>query len=312
MSLIASLGAIEIGLIFGLVALGVFLSFRIINFPDLTVDGSFPLGGAVAAALIVSGWNPFIATAVAMVAGALSGYLTAWLNVHLRIMQLLASILVMIALYSVNLRIMGKPNVALINDPTVFSLVEFGGLPDYWLKPLVLLVIVLVAKLLMDLFFASETGLAMRATGNNPRMARAQGISTDRLTVWGLALSNALVALAGALFVQAQGGADISMGIGTIVIGLAAVIIGETILPARSLVITTLACILGAVLYRFFIALALNSDFIGLKAQDLNLVTAVLVAFALLVPAYKRKLAGLWPGARGARGDASTTMKEAR
>jgi putative ABC transport system permease protein len=309
MSLIASLGAIEIGLIFGLVALGVFLSFRIINFPDLTVDGSFPLGGAVAAALIVSGWNPFAATAVAMLAGALAGYLTAWLNVHLRIMQLLASILVMIALYSVNLRIMGKPNVALINDATVFSLVEFGGMPDYWLKPLVLLVIVVVAKLLIDLFFASETGLAMRATGNNPRMARAQGISTDRLTVWGLALSNALVALAGALFVQTQGGADISMGIGTIVIGLAAVIIGETILPARSLVITTLACILGAVLYRFFIALALNSDFIGLKAQDLNLVTAVLVAFALLVPTYKRKLAGLLPSMRG---NSARAMKEAK
>jgi putative ABC transport system permease protein len=219
--------------------------------------------------------------------------------VHLRIMQLLASILVMIALYSVNLRIMGKPNVALINDPTVFSLVEFGGLPDYWLKPLVLLVVVIAAKLLIDLFFASEAGLAMRATGSNPRMARAQGISTDHLTVWGLALSNALVALAGALFVQTQGGADISMGIGTIVIGLAAVIIGETILPARSLVVTTLACILGAVLYRFFIALALNSDFIGLKAQDLNLVTAVLVGLALLVPSYRRKIAGLWSGLRG-------------
>ena len=303
------MGAIEIGLIFGLVALGVFLSFRIINFPDLTVDGSFPLGGAVAAALIVAGVNPFVATAAAIVAGALAGYLTAWLNVHLRIMQLLASILVMIALYSVNLRIMGKPNVALINDATVFSLVEFGGIPDYWLKPLVLLVIVIAAKVLIDLFFASEAGLAMRATGSNPRMARAQGISTDRLTVWGLALSNALVALAGALFVQTQGGADISMGIGTIVIGLAAVIIGETILPARSLVVTTLACILGAVLYRFFIALALNSDFIGLKAQDLNLVTAVLVAFALLVPTYKRKLAGLWPGSRG---NSASAAKEAK
>jgi len=298
MSLIASLGAIEIGLIFGLVALGVFLSFRIINFPDLTVDGSFPLGGAVAAALIVAGWNPFAATAVAVVAGGLAGYLTAWLNVRLRIMQLLASILVMIALYSVNLRVMGKPNVALISEPTVFSLLAFADLPEFWLKPLVLLVVVALAKVLLDLFFASETGLAMRATGGNPRMARAQGISTDRLTLWGLALSNALVALAGALFVQTQGGADISMGVGTIVIGLAAVIIGETLVPARSLVVTTLACVLGAVLYRFFIATALNTDFMGLKAQDLNLVTAVLVAFALLVPGYKRKLAGLLPGGR--------------
>jgi len=309
MSLIASMGAIEIGLIFGLVALGVYLSFRVINFPDLTVDGSFPLGGAVAAALIVAGIDPFAATAAAVVAGSAAGALTAWLNVRLRIMQLLASILVMIALYSINLRIMGKPNVALINDPTVFSRFEFVGLPEYVLKPLVLLVIVIAAKILIDLFFASETGLAMRATGGNPRMARAQGISTDRQTIVGLALSNALVALAGALFVQSQGGADISMGIGTIVIGLAAVIIGETILPARSLVVTTAACIVGALLYRFFIALALNSDFIGLQAQDLNLVTAVLVAFALLVPAYKRKLARLLPGR--AKAATTTIVKEA-
>lgn len=298
MSLIASLGALEIGLIFGLVALGVFLSFRVINFPDLTVDGSFPLGGAVAAALIVAGWNPFAATAVAIAAGALSGALTAWLNVHLRIMQLLASILVMIALYSVNLRVMGKPNVALISEPTVFSLVAIDGVPEYWLKPMVLVVVVLAAKALLDAFLASEAGLAMRATGGNPRMARAQGISTDRQTLAGLALSNALVALAGALFVQTQGGADISMGVGTIVIGLAAVIIGETLLPTRSLVLTTLACVLGAVLYRFFIAAALNTDFMGLKAQDLNLVTAVLVALALLVPGSRRKLAGWLPRRR--------------
>lgn len=310
MSLIASLGALEIGLIFGLVALGVFLTFRIVNFPDLTVDGSFPLGGAVAAALIVTGWNPFVATAMAMVAGAAAGFVTAWLNVRLRILQLLASILVMIALYSVNLRVMGKPNVALITEPTVFSMLSFGDIPEFWLKPLVLLVIVAVAKILIDLFFSSETGLAMRATGSNPRMARAQGISTDRFTLAGLALSNALVALAGALFAQSQGGADISMGVGTIVIGLAAVIIGETLLPARSLVITTLACIVGAVIYRFFIATALNTDFMGLKAQDLNLVTALLVAFALLVPAYKRKLAGLMPKSRARA--SRTTAKEAR
>jgi len=309
MSLIASLGAIEIGLIFGLVALGVYLSFRVINFPDLTVDGSFPLGGAVAAALIVAGTDPFLATAAAILAGAAAGALTAWLNVRLRIMQLLASILVMIALYSVNLRVMGKPNVALINDPTVFTTFEFVGLPDYVLKPLVLLVIVIAAKALIDLFFASESGLAMRATGGNPRMARAQGISTDRQTIVGLGLSNALVALAGALFVQSQGGADISMGIGTIVIGLAAVIIGETILPARSLVVTTAACIVGALLYRFFIALALNSDLIGLQAQDLNLVTALLVAFALLVPAYKRRLGKLLPGKP--KTAAPTVVKEA-
>lgn len=292
MSLIASLGALEIGLIFSLVALGVYLSFRVVNFPDLTVDGSFPLGGAVAATLIVGGWNPYVATLVAMAAGAAAGALTAYLNVRLKIMQLLASILVMIALYSVNLRVMGKPNVALISEPTVFSSFDFTGLEDFWLKPLVLLVAVAAVKLLLDLYFASESGLAMRATGNNPRMARAQGISTDRATIVGLALSNALVALAGALFAQSQGGADISMGVGTIVIGLAAVIIGETLIPARSLVITTLAVVIGAVLYRVFIAAALNTDALGLQAQDLNLVTAVLVAAALLVPGWKRKLAG--------------------
>lgn len=296
MSLIASLGAIEIGLIFGLVALGVFLSFRIINFPDLTVDGSFPLGGAVAAILIVTGWNPFVATFIAFLAGGLAGVVTAWLNVRLKIMQLLASILVMIALYSINLRVMGKPNVALIAEPTVFTALTFGDMSEMWVKPLVLLVIVALAKIAVDLFFASETGLALRATGGNPRMARAQGISTDRLTIAGLALSNALVALAGALFAQSQGGADISMGIGTIVIGLAAVIIGETLMPARSLVITTLAVIIGALLYRFFIAAALNTEFLGLKAQDLNLVTAVLVALALMVPVYKRKLGALLGG----------------
>ena len=291
MSLIASLGAIEIGLIFGLVALGVLMSFRIINFPDLTVDGSFPLGAAVAATLIVAGWNPVAATAVACVAGAVSGWVTAWLNVKLKIMQLLASILVMIALYSINLRVMGKPNVALITEPTVFSMVDFGGMPEQWAKPLLLLLIVIIAKIVVDMFFASEAGLAMRATGGNARMARAQGISTDFHTMAGLALSNALVALAGALFAQSQGTADISMGVGTIVIGLAAVIIGETLMPARSMVITTLACIIGALLYRFFIAMALNTDFMGL-----NLVTAVLVAFALLVPAYKRKLGALFKG----------------
>lgn len=309
MSLIASLGALEIGLIFGLVALGVLLSFRIVNFPDLTVDGSFPLGGAVAATLIVAGWNPFAATALAVFAGAAAGALTAFLNVRLKIMQLLASILVMIALYSVNLRVMGKPNVALISEPTVFAAFEGLALPEEWLKPLVLIVIVLAAKLLLDLFFASEAGLAMRATGGNPRMARAQGISTDAQTILGLALSNALVALAGALFAQSQGGADISMGVGTIVIGLAAVIIGETLLPTRHLVITTLACVLGAVLYRFFIAAALNTDSLGLQAQDLNLVTAVLVALALLVPAWKRKLLAGLPKRRTV---AIPVQKEAR
>ena len=297
MSLYTLLGALEIGLIFSLVALGVLISFRILVFPDLTVDGSFPLGGAVAATMIAAGYNPFLATFVALLAGALAGFITAWLNVRLKIMDLLASILMMIALYSINLRVMGKPNVPLISEPTIFTILQPGSIPDYVARPLILLVVVTGAKLLLDWFFSSEIGLAMRATGANARMARAQGIATGRATLAGMALANALVALAGALFAQTQGGSDISMGIGTIVIGLAAVIIGENILPARRLVWTTLAVILGAILYRFFIALALNSDFIGLKAQDLNLVTAVLVMLALVLPMGKRKLKLLRKGA---------------
>ena len=290
MSLFSLLGALEIGLIFSLVALGVLISFRILNFPDLTVDGSFPLGGAVAATLIAAGQDPFLATVVAIAAGALAGWITGWLNVRLKIMDLLASILMMIALYSVNLRIMGRPNVPLITEPTLFTILQPEWMPDYVLRPLVLLVVVVVAKVGLDWFFSSQLGLAMRATGANPRMARSQGIPTGRATLAGMALSNALVALAGALFAQTQGGSDISMGIGTIVIGLAAVIIGETVLPARRLIWTTLAVVLGAILYRFFIALALNSDFIGLKAQDLNLVTAALVTIALVLPATRKKL----------------------
>ena len=291
MSLFSLFGALEIGLIFSLVALGVFISFRLLRFPDLTVDGSFPLGGAVAAVLIAAGWDPFSATLVAVAAGALAGIATAVLNVHLKIMDLLASILMMIALYSINLRIMGKPNIPLIMEPTIFTLLQPDWLADYITRPLILLVIVIVAKFGLDLYFSTQQGLAIRATGSNPRMARAQGINTGAMVILGMAISNGLVALGGALFAQTQGGADISMGIGTIVIGLAAVIVGESILPSRKLIWATLAVVIGAVVYRFFIALALNSDFIGLQAQDLNLVTAVLVVVALVIPLLKKRLA---------------------
>jgi putative ABC transport system permease protein len=184
---------------------------------------------------------------------------------------------------------MGKPNVPLLDNVTVFTLPFMADWGDQWLKPAVLLLIVIVVKLLLDAFFATDLGLAMRATGGSPRMARAQGISTDNMTLAGLALSNAMVALAGALYAQSQGGADISMGVGTIVIGLAAVIIGETMIPSRHLFWIALSCVLGAILYRFFIALALNTDSLGLQAQDLNLVTAVLIILALTVPAQRAR-----------------------
>src|SRR3546814_6648146 len=177
--------------------------------------------------------DPFTSTLIATLAGAGAGMITGWLNVKLKIMDLLASILMMIALYSVNLRIMGRPNVPLITEPTVFTILQPEWLSDYVARPLILLGVVIVVKLLLDWFLATQAGLAMRATGSNGRMARAQGVNTGGMLLAGMALSNALVGLAGALFAQTQGGADISMGIGTIVIGLAAVIVGESILPSR-------------------------------------------------------------------------------
>lgn len=291
MSSIALFGALESGLIYALVALGVLISFRILDFPDLTADGSFPLGGAVFAICVTHGINPWLATALGGVAGACAGLVTAWLHVSLKIMQLLASILVMVALYSVNLRIMGAPNLPLLDQPSVFTpFFNADGSNQYWVQPLVIFGFVLTAKFFLDWFFATEIGLSMRATGVNARMARAQGVNTSRILLLGMAISNAFIALAGALFVQTQGGADISIGIGTIVVGLAAVIIGETLIPGKRFIIITLAVIVGAVLYRAFIALALGSDtlqHIGFGPQDLNLVTAILVVLALRLPAIK-------------------------
>lgn len=290
MSEIAFFGAIESGFLFGLVALGVFISFRVLEFPDLTVDGSLPLGAAVAATLIVLGWNPFLATLLAMLAGAAAGFVTAWLNVKLKILNLLASILTMIALYSVNLRIMGRPNQALLGQDTIFSRFELPGLPYYVSSLLVYALVAIAIMLALNWFLGSETGLAMRATGANARMARAQGIDTGRMTLLGMAISNALVALAGALFAQSQGGADVSMGLGVIVTGLASVILGESVMPTRVLVLATLACLVGSILYRLAVAVALNASFIGLQAQDLKLITAILVAVAMTLPSVKGRL----------------------
>ncbi len=299
MSLIAFLGALETGLVFALVAFGVFLSFRVLQFPDLTVDGSFPLGAAVAATLIVAGANPWLATLTAIAAGATAGAVTAWLNVRLKILHLLASILTMIALYSVNLRIMGKPNVALLGEQTLLTPLDRLPIPYYVSTPLAFALIVLVVAVLLIRFLNSELGLAMRATGANPRMARANGIATGRATVIGMALSNALVALAGALFAQSQGSADVTMGVGVIVVGLASVIGGEALMSTRTVLLAVVACVLGAVLYRLAIAVALNTDFLGLQAQDLNLVTAVLVTIAIVLPGARNPFKALLKG--GAR-----------
>jgi putative ABC transport system permease protein len=292
-SQIAFLGALELGLIYGLVALGVFLSFRVLSFPDLTVDGSFPLGAAVAASAIVAGLDPYLGTLLALVAGALAGLVTAVLTVRFGILHLLASILTMIALFSINLRIMGRPNIALLTEETVLTPLAPLGIWLPVLKVLVVGIVVLVVALLLIRFLASDYGLAMRATGANPRMARAQGVETGSAILVGMALSNALVALAGALFAQTAGFADISIGTGTIVVGLAAVIVGETLFPARHIAIVVLACLFGSILYRLAVALALNSDVLGLTASDLNLVTAVLVGIALILPSARNPLKAL-------------------
>lgn len=290
MSTVAFLGAVELGLIYGLVALGVFLSFRVLDFPDLTVDGSFPLGAAVVATAVTSGIDPWLGTLLAMIAGALAGLVTAVLNVRFRILHLLASILTMIALYSINLRIMGRPNIALLTEPTVMTPLEDLGLPLYVTRPVLLAVVTLAIACLLIRFLLSEIGLAMRATGANPRMAEAQGIAVGGITCLGMALSNALVALAGALFAQANGFADVTLGTGTIVVGLAAVIIGETVLPGRTVLAAVLGCIVGSLFYRVVVALALEADFLGLEASDLNLITALLVGAALVLPATRAKL----------------------
>jgi putative ABC transport system permease protein len=299
MNIVAFLGAIEIGLVFALVALGVYLSFRVLNFPDLTVDGSFPLGAATAATLIVADIDPFLATLIAAAAGACAGLVTAFLNLRFNILHLLASILTMIALYSINLRIMGKPNVAIINDPTVLTPFAGLGLAGLYLKPIVAAAVAVAAAWLLIRFLKSDYGLAMRATGANPRMARAQGIDTRRMTYVGMAISNALVGLAGALFAQMNGFADVTIGTGTIVVGLAAVIVGEALLGTRSVAIWVIGCVAGSVLYRLVIALALNTDTLGLSAFDLNLVTAVLVAVALILPGARNPIRSLFT--RGAK-----------
>ncbi|MBB3354849.1 putative ABC transport system permease protein [Rhizobium sp. BK049] len=288
MSQIAFWGAVELGLVYSFVALGVYLAFRVLDFPDLTVDGSFPLGAAVTAVLIIAGVNAWLAALIAMAAGAAAGMVTALLNVRFKILNLLASILTMIALFSVNLRVMGRPNVALINADTMISSFFGHGLRDFYVRPLFVGVLVIVALLLVWRFLESDAGLAMRATGANARMARAQGVDTSRQIYLGMAISNALVAFGGALFAQTNGFADVTSGVGTIVVGLAAVIIGETLLGRRGLLIALVGCVLGSILYRIAIQLALSSDVIGLQASDLNFVTAVLVTFALILPRLRR------------------------
>jgi putative tryptophan/tyrosine transport system permease protein len=290
MSMFAFLGAVELGLIYALVALGVFLSFRVLDFPDLTVDGSFPLGAAVTATLIVGGVDPWSATLAAFLAGAMAGFVTAFVSVRFGVLHLLASILTMIALFSVNLRVMGRPNIAILGENTILTPFYGHGLEDETVRLLAVLAIVVAVGAALAVFLTSEAGLAMRATGANARMARAQGVATGTQVIAGVMLSNGLVGLAGALFAQTNGFADVTAGVGTIVVGLAAVIVGETLVPSRRIPVILAACVLGSVIYRIAVQAALSADVLGLQASDLNLATALLVLAALVLPRLRRKV----------------------
>jgi putative ABC transport system permease protein len=289
MSAFAFFGALEIGRIYGLVALGVYLTFRVLDFPDLSVDGSFPMGAAVAATAIVAGINPWVATGMAILAGAATGWVTAFLAVRCGILHLLASILTMIAAFSINIRIMGRPNMALLGEETILTPFEMMG-DSMYIRPIVVGVLVLISAWFVVRLLNSDFGLGLRATGVNERMVRAQGASTSFYTYFCLALSNGFVGFAGALFAQTNSFADVTSGVGTIVVGLAAVILGQTLIPGRRIWVAVTAVIVGSVLYRLAVAFALSSGMFGLQASDLNLVTAVLVAIALIAPKLKGNL----------------------
>jgi len=280
MNILQLLGSVEIGLIYALVAIGVYISYRIIDFPDLTVDGTFTLGAAVASSLIIANIDPLIATLMSIFAGALAGMVTGYLNVRWKILGLLAGILTMTALYSINLRVMGKPNITIIEDATIFgsqSVIIVSSI-------VVIIFIVLLVRL-----FSSEFGLAVRASGINPKVSNSYGINVATMKLFALAASNGIVALAGALFAQSQGFADISMGAGTIIVGLASLIIGEALLQPKAIITSLVACVIGSIVYRIAIALALNANSIGLQASDLSLITALLVAVTMILPKLKHR-----------------------
>ncbi|MFH1124130.1 MAG: ABC transporter permease [Pseudomonadota bacterium] len=281
--------SLEQGLAYGLVALGIVISFRILAFPDLTVDGSFPLGAAVVARLIMEGVPPIYGTLMAVVVGFLAGCCTGLLNTRLKINSLLAGILMMTVLYSVNLRIMGRSNIQLLTVSTFLTPLE--NLEVNRFVPIIafFFVVTVGLKLLSDLFFRTQLGFAMRATGDNEQMIRTLGVNTDNMTVLGLGLSNAFVALSGALVAQDQGFADVGMGIGMIVAALASIIIGEALIGRQSVQRMTLAAVVGSIIYKLIISIGLR---LGLAPTDLKLATGVMVILALGIPALKKEKEG--------------------
>lgn len=263
-------GILEQGLIFGIMALGVYITYKILDFPDLSVEGSFPLGAAITASCVVSGMNAYEASLLSFLGGAAAGAVTAFLHVKLRITNLLSGILVMIGMYSINLRIMGKANVPLFNKNSIFA----GGMPIVIIAAL----FALGVKLMLDLFLKTRFGFLLSATGDNPELVTSLGVSTGLTKTAGLMISNALVALSGSMMAQYQGFSDVGMGTGIIVMGLASVIIGEAIFKKVSIMLPTTMAVIGALLYRTCTALALQ---LGLPPSDLKLITSIIVIIAL-------------------------------
>ncbi|MFH1102649.1 MAG: ABC transporter permease [Pseudomonadota bacterium] len=278
--------SLEQGLAYGIVALGLVISFRILAFPDLTVDSSFALGGAVVARLITEGLPPIYGIWIAVISGFVSGCCTGLLNTRLKINSLLSGILMMTILYSVNLRIMGRSNIQLLTVETFLTPLENMDVNRFIPIISFFFIASFGIKFLTDLFFRTQIGLAMRATGDNEQMIRSLGVNTDNMTVLGLGISNALVALSGALVAQDQGFADIGMGIGMIVAGLASIIIGETLVGKKTIQRMTFAALGGSVIYKLIISIGLR---LGLAPTDLKMATGAMVILALGIPALKKE-----------------------
>lgn len=281
--------SLEQGLAYGLVALGIVITFRILAFPDLTVDGSFPLGAAVVARLITEGVSPVYSIIVAIICGFVAGCCTGLLNTKLKINSLLAGILMMTILYSVNLRIMGRSNIQLLTVNTLITPLESLHINRFIPIIAFFFVVALCIKFLTDMFLHTQIGFAMRATGDNEQMIRTLGVNTDNMTVLGLGISNGFVALSGALVAQDQGFSDVGMGIGMIVAGLASIIIGEALFGKNTVQKMTLAAIVGSIIYKFIISLGLR---LGLAPTDLKMATGVMVILALGIPALKKEKEG--------------------
>jgi putative ABC transport system permease protein len=301
--------ALELGLIYAVMALGVYLTFRILDFADLTVDGSFTTGAAIAAVGIINGVPPLATTGLAFAGGLAAGLVTGLLHTKGKINGLLAGILTQIGLYSINLRIMGRANIPLLRETTLMTPLREGGLTGTWVSVGIFAAVAVVILAVIVWFLHTDLGLAMRATGDNPDMIRSFGVNTDNQKILGLALSNGLVAISGALIAQFQGFADIGMGIGLIVAGLASVIIGQALLGRSSIAIAAGAVVLGSVMYRVVIQLALMA---GLNPNDMKLISAVLVILALVVPQWRgfARMGGAMRGRLAALTDTAVVEKE--